>query len=188
VRILTLSLAAAVLAGAATPALANDSDIAFNSFNKVCGATAAEYPAVVAAADGDGWQNTPVIGDNSMPKVSVTDKAARKKVVGAQNLVLVTSRGLAQTPNGPLTVSDCTMHSDTGDLAAVEARLQTWLGFAPTSTAADRATYRFTTDGSAIKAVTDANANDAVAGAGLQVLTVSRNGGSLTVDLLKIKK
>ncbi|HWA64139.1 MAG TPA: hypothetical protein VG939_22415 [Caulobacteraceae bacterium] len=178
-------LAAAAFAAVATPALASDSDVAFKGFQTVCGATAAEFPDVVKAAEGDGWKNAQVLGD-SMAKVSITDKAARTKTIGAMNLILSTNRGLAQTPGGALTVSDCTVRSDQGEAAALEAAAQGWLGFAGTG-GADRMAWHFTRDGGAIKPVTD-NGDAAAAGAGLEILTVYRSGASLTMDLMKIRK
>jgi hypothetical protein len=178
-------MAAAVIAGAATPALATESDIAFSNFQKVCGAPSAEYPGVMAAADSDGWANSPVTGD-TMPKVTISQKGARAKTVGATNLILLASQGLAQTPGGAVTVSDCTVRSDQGDLAQVAARTQAWLGIAPTSPSSDRMTFRFTREDG--KATAPADQDAAVAGAGLQILTLSRSGGNLTMDLIKLKK
>jgi hypothetical protein len=47
-------------------------------------------------------------------------------------------------------------------------------------------TFRFTREDG--KATAPADQDAAVAGAGLQILTLSRSGGNLTMELIKLKK
>lgn len=186
-KLFNLSMAVAIVSAIAAPAFANNSDDAFNGFKTVCAATAADYPAVIAASATDGWAVTQVTGGSTMPGVSVTAKAARKKSVSESALTLFATQGLTQAGGG-LTVNTCTVSTDRGDLATVVAKAQGWLGFAPVSTTPDSTTFHLTMAGGAPQNVASDGINAAAASTGFETLTIKRNGNTLTLDLVKFKK
>jgi hypothetical protein len=185
VNLIRISLAASLLAAMAAPASAAQADDAFKAFKQVCGDTRADYAAVLAAASQNGWKNTDIMG-STMPGVAIADKAARIKTAGDASLILSVTRGTAN--NGAVKVATCTVQTDRGGYPALSALAQSWLGFAPHDTSDTKATFRFTEDGAALRAVADTEMDAAAAGAGMEILTVKREGNNATLDFVKFKK
>ncbi|MBS0411276.1 MAG: hypothetical protein JSR86_15260 [Proteobacteria bacterium] len=183
----TFSLAAAAMIASAGPVMAGPSEDAFDAFRTVCGATAGEYPAVIAAADGAGWQNTQIVTD-TMKGVSITDKQARHKPVNGETLALFATRGVAGKPGDTINVSTCTISSK-ADFATLVSLTQKWLGMPAHDTTATKVGFRYTPAGAGAAAVADNATSAAAAGAGYMMMSVnSVGGGQVTLDLVKLKK
>ncbi len=177
-------LAAAFVAASAAPALAApDGDTAFAAFVQVCGETHADYSAVAAAADADGWRPTQVKAD-AFPGVVIADSLSRDSSAGLAALTLQAWHGA----KGAIQVSECQVQIGKVRLAALQAVAQAWAGFAPQEATAKKATFLFTDDAGAHRALAEADREDAAAGAGLQMLTLSTNPDGTLVGILKIKK
>src|SRR5579871_4044884 len=89
----TLSLAIAMTALAAGPALATPANDAFNSFKQVCGDTHGDYAAVsAAAAGGAGWKPSQILAD-SLPNVTISDRLTRTMTLGDVTLMLAATTG-----------------------------------------------------------------------------------------------
>jgi hypothetical protein len=184
VKPITLSLAAAAAACLAAPACAAGEEQTFAAFRALCADTAADYPAVVARADADGWKPAAIMAD-TMKGVSVTDKTSRTKTFGDFTLTLFAWRGVTPTN---VKVSDCKVGVERAGFADLQARAQTWLAMAPQQATPQQAIFHFTDAGPAHKAITSAEYEAAAAGAGLDILTVTAEGAGATLDLLKIKR
>lgn len=176
------AIAASLLAAVAAPALAAGGQPAFDAFDTVCGATHADYPAVVAAADAHGWKATQVKAD-TLPGVSVTDSVSRDNSAGGAALTLFAWQGV----KGKIHVSECKVRVGKGKFAEVQAMAQTWLGFAPQEATPKKATFMFTDDAGGHKALAAADRDAAAAAAGLQILTVSAGQDGAVLGILKIK-
>lgn len=177
------SLAAAFLAAAAPAFAAPGGAQSFAAFTKVCGDTHADYPAVVAAADAGGWRPTQVKAD-AFPGVTVAESLSRDTSAGGAALTLYAWRGA----KGAIQIAECQVRIGKGKLAEMRAAAQAWLGFAPQDATAKKATFLFTDEGGAHKAVAQADRDTAAAGAGLQMMTVSGDPDGAIVSILKIKK
>jgi hypothetical protein len=172
-----------VLLAAAAPAFAAPADSNFAAFVQICADTQADYPAVVAAADAQGWRPAQVNAD-TLPGVTVTDTLARDKNAGGATLALYAWQGA----KGAVHVSECKVRIGKAKSADMQTAAQTWLGFAPQQATAKKATFEFTDDGGAHKALTTADREAAAAGAGMQILTVTGDQDGVILDILKIKK
>lgn len=177
-------LIGALLAGAAAPALAApDGAQSFAAFVKVCGATHVDYPAVQAAADANGWKPTQVKSD-AFPGATVTESLSRDSSVGGSALTLYAWRGA----KGAFQMSECTVRVGKGQFAEMQGLAQSWLGFAPQSATAKKATFLFTDQGDTHKALASADQDAAAAGTGMQILTVGGDDDGAILGILKIKK
>ena len=176
------AIAASLLAAVAAPALAASSQTAFDAFATVCGATHADYPAVVAAADAQRWKATQVKAD-TLPGVSVTESVSRDSSAGGAAVTLFAWHGA----KGKINVSECKVRVGKGKFAEMQAMAQTWLGFAPQETTPKKATFTFTDEAGGHKALTAAYRDSAAAAAGLQILTVSAGQDGAVLGILKIK-
>lgn len=185
-NLIRTALAAAALAAIASPVLASDADNTFNAFRQVCGDTRADYASSLAAAGQNGWRNTDVMG-NSMPNVTVVEKAARTKSLGDASLMLSLTHGTA-TKDPTVNVYTCTLQTDRGGYPMLKAAVQAWLGFDPATTSESVTTYRFTEEGGKLRAADASEFNTAAAGTGMQILTVKRDGNDAILDYVKIKK
>ncbi|MEO8927458.1 MAG: hypothetical protein ABI306_09895 [Caulobacteraceae bacterium] len=176
--------AAALVAVAASPALAApDGALSFAAFVQVCGATHADYQAVLAAADAGGWKTTQVKAD-PFPGVTIADTLARDSSAGGSALTLHAWRGA----KGAVQVSECTVRIAKARFADMQGAAQAWLGFAPRSATAKKATFMFADEGAAHRALTSADQEAAAAGAGMQILSVSGDEDGAILSVLKIKK
>ena len=174
------------LAALAGPASAGASEAAFQSFRAICGATAAEFPDVVKAADAAGWK--PDSKDvTSMDGVQVSEKLSRKKASADGAFELTASHGVAPK-FGNAGVSICTVVSDKAEYGSVLSQIQGWLGVAPHDTAATKTGFHYTMNGAAFAPVPDGGFDAAATGGGMMLLTVHNSGGKTTVDLIKLKK
>jgi hypothetical protein len=139
-RLLSLAASAAMLAVPMSVAHAQGADPAFDAFQKICWGTNGDYLGAIKAADADGWTEASVVAETAGP-VSITDKAARAKVVGSQNLTLLVTRGLQHTKGGDVKVDTCKLTASKPD-AALIGEGKTWLGgAAPDSGDATLAVY-----------------------------------------------
>jgi len=178
---LVASLAAAALAVPARAA----ADPTFNAFATVCGDTRADFAAVAAAADAQGWRRSDVVAESSMPGVAVAERLSRELKAGDTSLTLSAWRGA--TKSG-VQLSACTVRVAKPDFAGLHDAAQAWTGFAPQDDAATKAIFRFTDTASAHKALVSGEYDAAAAGTGMEILTVSGDNHGAVVDLLKIKK
>lgn len=180
------SLIGVLLGFAAAPALAAPApaNVAFDAFAKVCADTHVDYPAVVAAADANGWKPSDV-SSATMDGVQVTDKLSRGSKVGDTALTLFAWRGTAK---GGVQVSACTVRVTKTDFAGLQAAAQAWLGFGPQDAPAKKAIFRYTEADGAHHALTSSEYDAAAAGAGMEILTISPDAKGTVLDLLKIKK
>ncbi len=178
-------LASAFLALIAAPALAAapDAGQAFDAFAAVCADTHVDYPAVTAAADAGKWKPTEVKAA-TMEGVAVTDKISRDAKAGGADLTLFAWRGA----KGAIQVSACTVRVSKAKADDLRGRAQAWAGFAPQDADAKKATFRFTDAVGARKPLAKPDYEEAAAGAGMEILTVSADGQDTILDLLKIKK
>ncbi|MGI9170307.1 MAG: hypothetical protein ACR2FH_09055 [Caulobacteraceae bacterium] len=174
---------AALMAVAAPALAAPDSAKAFAAFAQVCGDTHADYPAVLAVADAGAWRATQIKAD-PFPGVTVAQSLSRDSSAGGSALTLHAWRGA----KGAIQISECKVRVGKAKLAEIRAAAQTWLGFAPQDATAKKATFMFTDEGGARKAVAQADRDAAAAGAGLQMMTVSGDSDGAIVAILKIKK
>jgi hypothetical protein len=187
VTLLRMTLAAAAATALAAPAAAATADDTFNAFKQVCGDTHADYAAAVSAAQKSGWKTTDAMAD-TMKGVTITDKAARTRTITDQTLLLFATRGTAKAGGGDVGVQTCTVQTDRGAFPDLTARTQAWLGMPPAATTDVTATFRFTQDAGAYKAVAASELDAAAAGAGMDIVTVRRDGSKATLDFVKIKK
>ena len=84
--------------------------------------------AVTHAADADGWHSADVKADNEAG-MSVTDTAAREKIVGPLHLTLLVSRGLRHISTGDIKEQICKLSVNKADPSLV-ASGQSWIGAA----------------------------------------------------------
>ena len=176
-------LAAALGAAIAASAHAATAQPAFEAFATVCADTRVDYPAITAAADTGGWKAAEVRAA-TMEGVAVSDKISRDKAMGGSTLTLFAWRGL----KGTIQISACAVRVSKARFDDLQGAAQTWLGFAPQDSAVKRATFRFTDAAGAHKPLAKTDYDDAAAGAGMEILTVSADGQDTILDLLKIKK
>jgi hypothetical protein len=125
-RLLSLAAAAAVLAVPMSVSAQAPGDPAFESFRKVCWSTNGDYVASLKAAQDDGWTDTQVVADTAGP-VSVTDKAAKSKIMSGSNLTLLVTRGLQHTKGGDVKVDTCKLTISKPDEALI-GESKSWLG------------------------------------------------------------
>ena len=133
-RLLPLAAAAAALA-IPMCASAQGNDAAFASFQKVCWDTNGDYLASLKAAEADGWTDTQVVADAQSP-VSITDKAAKSKIVNGSSLTLLVSRGLQHTSGGDVKVDTCKLTVGRADNALI-GEGKSWMGGAAPDAAPD---------------------------------------------------
>jgi hypothetical protein len=134
-RLLSLAAAAAALAVPMSVSAQDGGDPAFASFQKVCWGTNGDYLASLKAAEADGWTDTQVAPEAAGP-VSITDKAAKSKVVNGSALTLLVSRGLQHTKGGDVKVDTCKLTVSKPD-AALIGEGKSWLGGAAPDAAPD---------------------------------------------------
>ncbi|MHB8528463.1 MAG: hypothetical protein ACYC8V_03010 [Caulobacteraceae bacterium] len=181
---LKILLTAAFLSAVALPASAAVGDATFDAFQRVCGDTHADYPAVASVSNADGWKNSDVLA-SPMSGVTVSEKLARTKIVDGGELTLDATSGL--TKSG-FKVSTCRVHGAKAGFSVIKARAERWLGLAPHDSTAESTTFHFTGDGAKFKSVADNEADAAAAGDGMQILTIKLDGGRTVLDYVKIRK
>jgi hypothetical protein len=186
-KLILAALSASAVASMATPALAGPSEDAFASFQQVCTATGSEFGAAIAAADSAGWKAAQVTAD-TMPNVSVTDKQARDKTIGNDNLTLFATRGVMASKAGNITVSTCTVSSEKADAASLIALTQKWLGAAPASTTPTKTGFRYALTGVNPGPVPEGGISAAVSGDGMVLMSVQSGPGKTILDIEKFKK
>jgi hypothetical protein len=160
-------------------------DPVFDAFANVCGAPAADFAAVKAAADAQHWGPTDAKADASMPGVTVSDELTRASTVAKTGLVLSAWHGTTKTG---VKIGDCTVHVQKANLAALKGAAGTWLAFPAQEDSAKHAVYRFTEAAGAHHALTSAEFDAAAAATGLEILTVSGDANGTVLDLMMIKK
>ncbi|MGI8840283.1 MAG: hypothetical protein ACR2F8_05820 [Caulobacteraceae bacterium] len=176
-------LAAALVAAAAPAFAAPDGAKAFAAVVQVCGDTHGDYPAIAVAADANGWKTTQVKAD-AFPGVTVAESLSRDTSAGGSALTLYAWRGA----KGVIQISECKVRIGKGGFADAQAAAQAWVGFAPQDATARKATFLFTDESGARRAVAQADRDAAAAGGGLQMMTVSADPDGAIVSILKIKK
>jgi len=175
-------IAAAIFAAIASPACA---DPVFAAFTKVCADTRADFSAVTAAANANGWKKSDSAGDTTMEGVDVSDRLTRASKIGDSEVTLFAWRGM--TRKG-VQVSACTMHVAKSAFAEVQQDAAAWTGFAAQDAGPTNALYRFSDAPEGRHALAKSDYDTAAAGPGMEILTVSTDGHGAILDLLKIKK
>ncbi|HEX3406279.1 MAG TPA: hypothetical protein VHS81_03495 [Caulobacteraceae bacterium] len=125
-RLLSLTAAAAALAVPMSVSAQGAGDPAFAAFQKVCWGTNGDYVASLKAAQDDGWTDTQVAPEAAGP-VSVTDKAAKSKILEGSALTLLVTRGLQHTKGGDVKVDTCKLTISKPDTALI-GEGKSWLG------------------------------------------------------------
>jgi len=128
-RLLSLAAAVAALAVPMSASAQGGGDPALAAFQKVCWSTSGDYLASLKAAADDGWTDTQVAPEAAGP-VSVTDRAAKSKVVEGTALTLLVTRGLQHTKGGDVKVATCKLTISKPDNALI-GEGKNWLGAAP---------------------------------------------------------
>jgi len=151
-------------------------DPAFDAFQKICWSTNGDYLATLKTADADGWTEAQVVAEPAGP-VSVTDKAARAKVIGSSNLTLLVSRGLQHTKGGDFKVDTCKLAINKPD-AALIGEGKSWLGGAPDSGDPTLAVYYVKLAPGTPAHIGQSGLNDAMAAGGFVVLKFQQDADS----------
>jgi hypothetical protein len=168
-RLLSLAASAAMLAAPMSVAHAQGADPAFDAFQKICWSSGGDYLAALKSAEADGWSETQVAAEAAGP-VSITDKAARAKMIGGQSLTLLVSRGLQHTKGGDFKVDTCKLTVAKPD-AALIGEGKAWLGgAAPDSGDPTLAVYYVKLAPGSPSHVAQSALNDAMAAGGFVVL------------------
>jgi hypothetical protein len=178
--------AAIVLAAPIAASAAPQTDPAFDAFRKYCGDTGADFTAAVKAADADGWKDTQVIAD-TLPGVSVTQKAARTTGAGPDALRLLITSGLRSTKSGDIVVSTCTVSSDTA-VPGLLGRAQAWLNMATMSADTDKASYLLTMNGGTRTLLATGDIDAAVGKGGAHLLKFKEDANSEILDYERFSK
>jgi hypothetical protein len=168
-RLFCLAAAAAALAVPMSVSAQAAGDPAFASFQKVCWAANGDYLASLKAAEADGWTDTQVAAADPGP-VSITDKAAKSKMVDGSALTLLVTRGLQHTKGGDVKVATCKLTVSKPDNALI-GEGKSWLGgAAPDSGDPTLAVYYVKLAAGAPNHVGSAGLNDALNAGGFVVL------------------
>jgi hypothetical protein len=177
-RLLSLAASAAMLAVPVAVSAQGSGDPAFDAFQKVCWATGGDYLASLKAADADGWTETAVVADAQSP-VSITDKAARAKLIGGSNLTLLVSRGIQHTKSGDVKVDTCKLAVSKADNALI-GEGKSWMGGAAPDAAPDPtlAVYYVKLATGAPNHVAAAGLNDALNAGGFVILKFQQDSDS----------
>jgi len=169
----------AIAISLASPAFASP---AFDAFRKVCGDTHGDFSATKAAADAGHWVPTEV-APNTMEGVTIDESLARQITVGPARLTLFAWHG----SKGTVQVSACTIKLTQTPFSGLADDAKAWVGFAPETSSATKAVWRYTETGGTKSAVQKADYDKAAAAGGLDFFTVSQLGAETVLDLLKIK-
>ena len=156
----------------------------FDAFKQACGDTNADFAAVEAASNGEGWTASDVTAP-PMGGVTFTDQRSRTKLAGGDEITLIAAQG--HTGNG-IHVSVCTVYAPPGGLAELRSRAAGWLGFPPHDSSDQNTSFHFSNTGGKLAGVADSDTDAAAAGPGLDVLTSKLDSGKAFLDLIKIKK
>jgi hypothetical protein len=165
-------------------ARAQTSNPVFIAFTTVCGEPAADFAAVRAAADAQGWGASDAKSEANMPGVTVEDTITRSKTAEKTALVMSAWHGA----KGPVKVSDCTVHVAKADFAPLREASAAWLTFPAQESTSKKVIYRFTDAAGSHRALTSAEYDAAASGAGLEILTISGDANGTVLDLMMIKK
>jgi len=131
-RTLALAAAAAVLAVPISTQAQGAPDAAWTSFQHICWDTTGDYVGSIRAAAADGWADADVVAEDD-PAISLTDKAAKSKTVGSEQLSVLVTRGLRKMKDGSqIKVTTCKVTSS-GPGAGLIHMAQDWVGAAPDS-------------------------------------------------------
>jgi hypothetical protein len=180
----SLALAAALsLLAVPLAAHAQDSvDPALADFQKICWSSAGDYLGAVKTAAADDWADADVVADDD-PQVSLTDKTAKSKSVGDNQLSVLITRGLRKMKDGSqLKVETCKISSSKPDGALV-SEAKTWIGAPPDSAPDPTLAVYFVKPGAgAPDHVGQAGSNAALAAGGLGILKFQQErDGSILV-------
>jgi hypothetical protein len=182
----TFSLAVMALAAMSGPAFAGAAEDAFTSFHDFCGAQG-DYQGALDKADAAGWKTLPFTSD-TMAGVTITDKATRNKVAGAEAMALSVTRGTAGKPGDLIKVATCTVTAK-ADFSAVAKLAGNWLAIAPATSSSSAVAFHYTPNGAAVSAVAAGGQNAALAGGGYMIMSVVDKGNGLAmIDLVALKR
>jgi hypothetical protein len=182
---LLLAAAAAALAFPLA-AFADTGDAALDAFQSVCANTGGTYVNVLKAADSSGWSETQIVPETDAA-VSITDQAAREKVVNGATLTLLVNRGLRHTKGGDISQSTCKISFNKPD-AGVLDRAKTWIGVAPDGGDATLSVYYVKGGGGAPQHLVSSQLNDAMAAGGFSIIKVQQNNDSAILVYLGYAK
>jgi hypothetical protein len=171
-------LLAAAAAALAFPiaASAATGDAGLDSFSNVCAETGGTYVNVLKAADSSGWTETQVVPETDSA-VSITDQAAREKVVNGATMTLLVNRGLRHTKGGDISQSVCKISVNKPDAGVID-RAKTWLGFAPDGGDATLSVYYVKGGAGAPQHLAQSELNNALSAGGFAIIKVQQDSGS----------
>ncbi|MBV8683752.1 MAG: hypothetical protein JO111_12830 [Caulobacteraceae bacterium] len=176
-------LAAVLGLAGASAAAAQAADPIFVAFHDACISTSAEPAAVTSFATSHDWKNSDVAG-TPISGFAVDNKVSKSARVGDADLKLFAWHGT----KGPIQASECQIAVSKADFAAARSAVATSLGFAAQQDTADKSVFQFAGPTSAPKAVDSSGFDQAAGSGGLNLLTVSKQGAGVFLELLRIQK
>lgn len=179
------TVAAAIATGASAAAAGRGSqdDAVMAAFKQICLDTGAETAAVNAAAGAHGWKKADAAGE-PIKGFTVDNKTSHTISEGDATLTLFGWHG----SNGAFQANECQVSVTRGSMAPLRAAVATELGFQPQQDTADKAVFQFSGKPGAYQAVDKTGMDAAVAAGGLELLTVSKTGSGMFLELLKLSK
>ena len=176
-------LAAVMGLAAASAATAQAADPVFTAFHNACIATGAEPTAVTTYTTGHDWKGSGMAG-TPISGFAVDNKVSKATRAGDAELNLFAWHGT----KGPIQANECQISVNKADFAAVRAAAATSLGFAAQQDSAEKAVFQFSGPTSAPKAIDSSQFDQAASSGGLGLLTVSKQGSGVFLELLRIQK
>jgi hypothetical protein len=138
---------------------------------------------VTAATETHHWRpgdstGTPIAG------FTVTDKITKTLKISDSELKLFAWRGT----KGAIKADECQVAVSKSDFKSLQAAATAAVGFAPQQAGPDKVVFQFTGPAGALKPITNSQFDEAAAGDGVMLLTISRQGGGGFLDLLRIRR
>ncbi len=172
----------ALLLGPVGIAHAQGADPVFAAFHQACIATGAE-PAAVAKATERGWNDGDMTG-TPIAGFTVDNKVIKSTRIGGAELKLFDWHGV----KGAIGADECQVSVNKASFEALRSAAATDLGFAAQQSAADKAVFQFSGPADAPKPIDKAGFDAAAGNGGLMLLTVSKQGAGVFIELLRIRK
>lgn len=166
---------------AASVAAAQTGDPIYAAFTQACLATSAE-PAAVTSATSD-WKNSDVAG-TPISGFAVDAKVSKATRLGGADLKLFAWHGT----KGAIQADECQIAVSKAEFASVRTAAAGALGFAPQQDGAEKAVFQFSGAANAPKPVDNSQFDQAASSGGLGLLTISKQGSGVFLELLRIRK
>jgi hypothetical protein len=175
-----LALLFGLAAGAAADA--QGADPVFAAFREACLVSGAE-PAAVAKATEHGWSDGDMTG-TPIPGFVVDNKVMKSTRIGAAELKLFDWHGV----KGAIGADECQVSVNKAGFEAVRSAAATSLGFAAQQTAPDKSVFQFQGTAEAPKPIEKTDFDAAAGSGGVMLLTISKQGNGVFLELLRIRK